>query len=407
MKNRKIKISLFISYFVFAILLNSVGILIQRSVNQYGTDELSAGSLEGFKDLSIAFASFLAGSFLPRLGYKKAMLLALALVLSGCLIMYYGNSFNAVKILFTLLGISFAFIKTSVYSLTGLLTTGEKEHTGFLSAIESVFMIGIATAFIGFPLFYSDTDPDAWLNIYPAIALLVAFSFIFLFTSDFSALTHEYPATNPLHDLKQMFYLLKRPAVPVFALAALMYVMAEQGIMSWLPTFNERVLHLPEALAVRMSVILILSIAAGRYVSALLVKKMSWLLLLLICLAAAGLMVITVLPHAANPGAEEIKTLSDVPLIAWVFPLIGFFLAPVYPMVSSAVLSSTEKIFHSPMASLLVFFSALGGTAGSRLAGWLFHTIGGSKAFYFSLIPLTALVICLLMLQLIISRKKV
>jgi MFS transporter, FHS family, glucose/mannose:H+ symporter len=71
MTNFRIKLSLFLNYFVFAILLNSVGILIQKSINNYQVDEVEASSLEAFKDLSIAFVSFLVGSFLPRLGYKK------------------------------------------------------------------------------------------------------------------------------------------------------------------------------------------------------------------------------------------------------------------------------------------------------------------------------------------------
>lgn len=406
MKNWKIKASLFINYFVFAILLNSVGILIQRSMNQYGVDEISASSLEAFKDLSIALVSFFVGSFLPRLGYKRAMLLSLALVFGGCLIMYFGNSFTAVRVLFACVGISFAFIKISVYSLVGMLTADEKEHKGLLSAIESIFMIGIAFAFIGFPLFYSDTDPDAWLRIYPVIALLVAFSFIFLLSADFSSLPQEIPGTNLADDFRQMVYLLKRPVILVFALAAFMYVMTEQGIMSWLPTFNERVLHLSEAMSVRMAVILMLSIAAGRYLSSLLIKRMNWLVLLIICLVAAGLMVIILLPQTENLVVKEIKTLSDIPVIAYVFPLIGFFLAPIYPLVNSVVLSSTEKIYHSPMASLLVFFSAIGGTGGSRLVGYLFRNIGGAKAFYFSLIPLAVLIVCLIILHFSIRKKE-
>lgn len=406
MKTWKIKTSLFINYFVFAILLNSVGILIQRSMNQYGVDEISASSLEAFKDLSIAFVSFLAGSFLPRLGYKRAMLLSLALVFCGCMIMYFGNSFTAVRILFACVGISFAFIKISVYSLAGLLTPDEKEHNGFLSAIESFFMIGIAAAFIGFPVFYSDTDPNAWLRIYLVIALLVAFSFIFLLSADFSSLPREIPGSHLADDFRQMIFLLKRPVVLVFAIAAFMYVMTEQGIMSWLPTFNERVLHLSEAMAVRMAVILMLSIAAGRYLSSLLIRKVNWLLLLVVCLAAAGLMVIIILPQTENLAVKEIRSLSDIPAIAYVFPLIGFFLAPVYPLVNSVVLSSTEKVYHSPMASLLVFFSAIGGTGGSRLMGYLFRNIGGSKAFYFSLIPLVILIVCLLILHFFIRKQK-
>src|SRR5678815_1673693 len=164
MQNRRIKISLYLNYFVFTILLNSVGILIQKSINTYHVDEVKASSLEAFKDLSIAFVSFLVGSFLPRLGYKKGMLIALGLVFFGCIGMYYGNSFTAVRLLFACVGISFAVIKVSVYSMIGLITDNDREHKSVLSSIESFFMVGIATGFVVFPLFYSTVDPNAWLR---------------------------------------------------------------------------------------------------------------------------------------------------------------------------------------------------------------------------------------------------
>jgi FHS family glucose/mannose:H+ symporter-like MFS transporter len=172
-------------------------------------------------------------------------------------------------------------------------------------------------------------------------------------------------------------------------------VMTEQGIMSWLPTFNQKILHLPEKTSVYMAVILMLSIALGRYISAVLVKKISWFYILATCLIGAALMVLFVLPQTQQLEPKEINSLGDVPVIAYVFPLIGFFLAPIYPLVNSYVLSATEKTFHSPMASLLVFFSAIGGTLGSRLVGYLFKNIGGEKAFYFALIPMAVLLICL------------
>ena len=193
----------------------------------------------------------------------------------------------------------------------------------------------------------------------------------------------------------EMIKLLKRPLVLLFAIAAFMYVMTEQGIMSWLPTFNQKVLHLPEKTSVYMAIILMLSIALGRYISSRLVKRIDWLVILAWCLIGAALMVLLVLPHTQNLPPREISSLKDVPVIAYVFPLIGFFLAPIYPLVNSFVLSATEKMFHSPMASLLVFFSAVGGTLGSRLVGYLFKNIGGQKAFYFSLIPMSVLMICL------------
>ncbi|MBL7743223.1 MAG: MFS transporter [Chitinophagaceae bacterium] len=394
MSNFKIRLSLFLNYFVFAILLNSVGILIQKSQNRYHVDEITASSLEAFKDLSIAFVSFLVGSFLPRLGYKKGMLIALALVFAGCLGMYWGNSFTSVRILFACVGISFAIIKVSVYSLIGLITTNDKEHKSVLSSIESFFMIGIATGFIAFPFFYSDTDPDAWLRIYLLLAGVIAVSFLILLFSAFN-IRYEMPGSSVAKDFTEMIKLLNRPLVIIFAVTAFLYVMTEQGIMSWLPSFNEKVLHLPEKTSVYMAVILMLSIALGRYLSSLLVKKISWYVILAVCLIGAASMVVFVLPQTQHLEPKKIETLNDVPMIAYVFPLIGLFLAPIYPLVNSFVLSSTEKVLHSPMASLLVFFSAIGGTLGSRLVGYLFKNIGGQKAFYFSLVPMSVLLFCL------------
>jgi len=394
MSNFRIKVCLFLNYFVFAILLNSVGILIQKSINTYNVDEVRASSLEAFKDLSIAFVSFFVGSFLPRLGYKKGMLIALILVFAGCLGMYWGDSFTSVRILFACVGISFAVVKVSVYSMIGIITNNDKEHKSLMSSIESFFMIGIASGFIAFPLFYSDTDPKAWLNIYLVLSALIAASFFILLFSKFNV-RYEIPGTSIKDDFIEMVRLLKRPLVVVFAIAAFMYVMTEQGIMSWLPTFNEKVLHLPVRTSIYMSVILMLSIALGRFISSLLVKKISWITILYSCLLGGALMVLLVLPQTQKLAPREIHSIGDVPAIAYVFPLIGFFLAPIYPLINSFVLSATEKIFHSPMASLLVFFSAVGGTLGSRLVGYLFKNIGGHKAFYFSLVPMAILMLCL------------
>jgi MFS transporter, FHS family, glucose/mannose:H+ symporter len=406
MSNLKIKLSLFLNYFVFAILLNSVGILIQKSQNRYHVDELTASSLEAFKDLSIALVSFMVGSFLPRLGYKKGMLIALVLVFAGCLGMYWGNSFTSVRILFACVGISFAIVKVSVYSMIGLITSNEKQHESLLSSIESLFMIGIAAGFIAFPYFYSDTDQDAWLRIYLVLAGVIAISFLVLLFSDFN-IKYEIPGSSVGKDFTEMIKLLKRPLVLVFAVSAFMYVMTEQGIMSWTPTFNEKVLLLPEKISIYMTVILFLSVALGRYISAKLVKKVSWFAILTFCLIGAACMIIFVLPQTQHMQSRQIHSLKDVPIIAYVFPLIGLFFAPIYPLVNSFVLSNTEKVLHSPMASLLVFFSAIGGTLGSRLVGYLFKHTGGQKAFYFSLIPLSLLLLCLFFFHKIEKKKSV
>ena len=406
MKNFTIKLALFINYFVFAALLNSVGLLIQKSQNVYGVSEVEASVLEPAKDLTIAFVAFLIGSLLPKFGYKKGMLVSLAIVFLGCFVMYFGDSFWSVIVLFACTGFSFAIIKVSVMALIGVVVDTEKQHKTFMSYIESVFMLGIVFAYVIFPMFYSETDPKAWLNVYLVLAGLIAVVFVFILNSKFDLPKVDNPKSFQ-EDFKEMLSLMKRPLIILFAVFAFMYVMTEQGIMTWLPTFNQKVLHLNERLASQMAVILMLSIAFGRFISGVIVKKIHWHVFLTICLLAAASLIVFVLPMASDIKIEQIDTLSQVPLIGFVFPLIGLFLAPIYPIVNSTIISATEKNFHGAVAGLLTFFSAIGGTSGSVIIGYLFQKIGGSKAFYFSLIPLMILVVVLFFINKLNKKNEV
>ena len=105
MANWQIKLSLFLNYFVFAILLNSVGTVILQVQGNYGVSESSASILEAFKDLSIAGVSFLVSSYIVRIGYKKSMLIALAFVAIACLLMALFPSFGTTKLLFAAVGL--------------------------------------------------------------------------------------------------------------------------------------------------------------------------------------------------------------------------------------------------------------------------------------------------------------
>lgn len=100
-----------------------------------------------------------------------------------------------------------------------------------------------------------------------------------------------------------------------------------------------------------------------------------------------------------------ISQLSEVPYLGFVLPLIGLFIAPIYPLLNSAVLSSLPKKLHSPMSGLIIIFSALGGTLGSRIVGTLFEATGGVNAFYFLFIPIVLLIIFVLRIQAIIKKQ--
>jgi len=79
---------------------------------------------------------------------------------------------------------------------------------------------------------------------------------------------------------------------------------------------------------------------------------------------------------------------STAPVAAFLFPLIGLFMAPIYPGINSVMLSSLPRHQHAPMTGLLVIFSALGGTTGSMITGYVFGRFNGHFAFYLTLVPI-------------------
>ncbi len=398
MTNWKIKLSLFLNYFVFAILLNSVGTVILQIQNNYGISQGDASILEAYKDLTIAIVSFLVASYIVRIGYKRSMLIALAFVAFACLMMAIFPGFGTTKLLFAAVGASFALIKVSAFATIGIITSNEKDHASFMNFLESFFMVGVLTGYFVFASFVDNSNPQstAWVNVYYLLAGISLAAFFLLFTAPLDESSVQVEASKPLlEDFADMFKLAVLPIVMVFIASAFLYVLIEQSIMSWLPTFNSQVLHLPTTLSIQMASILAISTAVGRFLAGFVLREYHWYLVLTVCLVIAAALVLVAIPLAQNVGTKEVTGWSTAPLGAFVFPLIGLLLAPIYPAINSLILSSLPAQKHATMSGLIVVFSALGGTTGSIITGHIFEGYGGESAFYFSLLPIGLLLICL------------
>ncbi len=398
MKFWAIKLSLFINYFIFAILLNSVGTVIFQVQNTFHVSESSASMLEAFKDLSIALTSFLVASFIARIGYKRSMLIALGFIGTACLAMPQIPTFWMTKLMFAVTGVGFALVKVSVFASLGLVTDNKKEHVSLMNFLESFFMVGVLSGYFIFSAFVDDQNPGShgWLNVYYVLSILsfLAFALMFFTRLDESAV-HADKSSSMTADFSNMLRLSIKPLVLVFIICAFLYVMIEQSIMTWLPTFNSRILNLSPSLSIQMASILAASTALGRFAAAFVFKKLDWFKVLVCCLLlAAGLILIT-LPLAGTAGAQQATSWFDAPLAAFMFPLIGLCISPIYPAINSVILSALPKRQHAPMAGLIVVFSALGGTTGSIITGTLFEHYGGKTAFYCSLVPITVIIFAL------------
>ncbi|HYD79411.1 MAG TPA: MFS transporter [Paucimonas sp.] len=396
MNNKRIILGLFLTYFVFAILLNSVGTVILQVINNYDVSKSSASILEAIKDLSIAAVSFFVASLLPRLGFKNAMLTGLAIVTAGCVMMPLVPSFATTELLFLCIGVAFALVKVSVYSSVGLVTDDPRHHASLLNSIEGFFMVGVLSGSWVFGFFIDSSDPrsPSWLQTYWVLAALCLVVFLLLLSTPFD----EGPAAargTVKDDFSAMLKLVVKPLVCVYVISAFLFVLIEQGIGTWLPTFNNEILKLPTAMSVQVTSIFAASAALGRLGAGVIMRRVHWYPVVNCCVLGVGLLVVVSLPLADNVVANPYVSWSNAPIAAYIFPLLGLFLAPIYPAINSVMLSSLPKQQHAAMTGLLVIFSALGGSTGSRITAVVFEKFDGQFAFYLSLVPLAIVLVTL------------
>jgi len=405
MKHWRAVVSLSLTYIVFAILLNSVGTVILQSINSFGVSKTEASILEGLKDIPIALVGFLLASFIPRIGYKTSLLVGIALVTFACVAMPLFPAFLTTKFLFFVVGCAFGLVKISVYSSIGLITESKKEHASMTNIIEGIFMLGVL---LGYWIFSFYIDPDeakslSWLQVYwPLFALsFVCFIITVFMPLDESAIKEQQAKlqNSASKDFFEMLKLATVPAVYIFMLSAFMYVLIEQGIGSWLPTFNNEVFKLPANMSVQFASIYAAALALGRFGVGFILKKFNWYPVINICVIIAAIIIIVIVPATKDIVLPTNMNWGNAPLTVFLLPMIGLVLAPIYPAINSSILSALPKIKHAAMTGLIVISSALGGTTGSIVIGFFFEEKGGSDAFLLLLIPIALTLVTLFLFK--------
>ena len=397
--------ALALSYALLGLLMNSVGTVILQSIAHYGVSKPHAATLEACKDLSVVAASFLFAVSIPRFGFRRAQIVVMLLIAAGALAMSFANAFVAAQAFFVLVGLCFGTAKVATYASIGLVRPDREGHASLTSLIEGIFMVGILIGIWMFGWFIArDASGTGWLGVYRVIAVLALVCaalwwFAPLDESGAHAAAGQEPASR-----RDMLALAVLPTTVAFLVAIFFYVLVEQSIGTWLPTFNNEVLHLPSAMSVQASSIYIAALAVGRMSASGLVERLGWLRLLLGCLVLMAMLVLLTLPTTSGLTPRADVTWLDAPAAAYIFPLIGVFMAPIYPIVSSVVISALPREKHAAMVGLLVIFSALGGTIGSLITGVVFDRFSGQTAFYLVLLPIALIAGALVWLDRVTRR---
>ncbi len=379
-------IALGLSMVVFATVLNSVGIVVERSISEWGIGKGVGGTLEGCKDLTIAASSLFLASRVPSWGYRRVIRVGLGAVGAACLLLALVERFWTVPILFVACGASFALVKVAVYAAVGLIAPEPAAHATAMNRLEGVYQVGALAA----PLVFAEMIARGnWLWTYWLVAGLAGLALALWLVTP---LPEPEPVSrqggSAMGDVRT---LLGRGSVRLFLVGAAVYVMIEQSLGTWLPTFNTEVFQLPPEEVARLLSLYFGSVALSRFLFGWMVRFVSPLRLQLLLLGSAFAILSGVLVSTrGGPGGRT---------LVYLLSSIGFFIGPIYPTLCSLMLSRLEKPLQSAMTGLIIVASALGGTVGSQLLGLLSESFTTHAAFHFPLLPILVLAGLLVALQ--------
>lgn len=406
--NGRVVVALTATYVLYAVLLNSVGTVILQAVRSFGIDKGQASLLEGCKDLSIAAVSFLLASSLPALGYRRALVAGLVALAAACAAMPVLRSFAATAAAFAVTGATFGLAKVAVYGAIGLVSPDPRRHASLTSLIEGLFMAGVVGGYWLFGAFITPgADPGlGWLDVYWVLAAAsLAVAGLWLATPFDEAPLRAQGTGAGGRSFTAMLALLLRPMVGVFLLCAFLYVLIEQSLGTWMPTFNHEVLHLSPQLSVQLTSVYAGSLCAGRLGASAVLTRFSRFGVLGACVAGMAMLLATALAATGHLRAEAVSDWRRLPPQALLLPAIGLLMSAVYPTLNSVVLSALPVERQAGMTGLIVVFSALGGTLGSFLTGRAFALLGGRVAIGGALIPIALLFVALLVLSRLVRAE--
>lgn len=376
-KLSKISLPLKLTFLIFSMVLNCMGIVILQLSEAKITYE-KLGFLESFKDLPIAVFSLFAVNFISKFGTKKSLILALTIVGICSLILPFVEVFWFYKLWFAIIGTCFAVGKICVFGIIRNNISDEKSLAKTMNSVEASFMIGIFVVNTGFGWIISSKFSEFWKFGFLSISVLSAIT-IFLF----SRLPISEPVKTEKENIIKDLFALINPLIIIFLAVILSIVFVEQSFNSWLPSFYKNHLKVNSFFALQASSFLALFSYIGRTITANIIQRFSLSKYYILCLSLIVLVLIVII------GIQLFDT-DDSKLLLFLFPVIGLFLSPLYPVINSKMIAQIDKEKANLFTSLIVIFSSLGSSVSSIIMAILF---GNQMLNFYSAYILCAVIV--------------
>lgn len=353
-----ISLPLKLTFLIFSMVLNCMGLVILQLSEAISYEKL--GFLESFKDLPIAFISLFAVNFISKTGTKKALITALVIVGACSCLLPFIEDFWFYKVWFAIIGTCFAIGKICVFGIIRNNISDEKSLAQTMNSVEASFMIGIFVVNMGFGWLISSRYSEFWKFGFLSIALLSAVT-LFLF----SRLTISEAKKTETKGIISELSGFVNPVTIAFLGVIFFIVFVEQGFNSWLPSFYKNHLKVDSFFSLQATSFLALFSYAGRTATANIIQRFSLSKYYLLCigLIMAVLTLIVGIQYSISENSG---------ILVFLFPVIGLFLSPLYPVVNSKMIAQIDKEKINLFTSLIVIFSSLGSSVSSIIMSLLF-----------------------------------
>lgn len=355
-----IALPLRLTFFIFSMVLNCMGIVIlQLSQENIGYDKL--GFLEAFKDLPIAFISLFAVNFISKVGAKKSLILALSIVGICSFILPFVEVFWFYKLWFAIIGTCFAIGKICVYGIIRNNITIEKSLAKTMNNVEASFMIGIFVVNVGFGWLIASEYSEYWKVGFMFISVVSLITIYLL-----SKITIIEADKNLENNIFSSLISFRKTSVILFFFVIFFIVLTEQSFNSWLPTYYRNHLKVNSFFAIQASSMLAMFSYIGRIITANVIQRFSLVKYFTFCLLSI-MFLLSLIFGIQYFGSDQ----SEISL--YLFPIIGLFLSPLYPLINSKMISQIESQKINTFTSLIVIFSSLGSSVSSITMSILFE----------------------------------
>ena len=360
---------------IYSMLLNSMSIIILKYAEE-NVAYHNLGLLEFFKDIPIAIFSIISIGVINRIGNKVSLMISLSIVFLCCIALPLVGQFWFFKVWFSVIGISFAIGKISVFAILRNNSDDEKSLSKSMNSVEASYMIGLFAVNMGFGIILGSSFHEEWKYGFWLIAVLAFITFLLLFKRDYDEIINkeEYYSLN----IDKSIFTSRNM---IFFMILFLIVFAEQGYNSWLPTFYKKNLNINSFFALQSAAFLSLFSFIGRTVTSRLISKFKWSHYVTFCLA--GIAIILMISQTLLLNLK-----GNLWFLLYFIPLLGLFLSPLYPLYNSKFLYKISKEKVNSIISFIMLFSSFGSSFGSLAMAFIFQKSLDSYFMLFSLIPI-------------------